>query len=368
MYDIIVIGGGLSGTLAALQYSSLHPDKKVALFEKRNQLLPGMNSRANLQFRERYWTRKQLFNLLADTRIEVFRSSGVVSINLPEKTDNIPPVIQVKTRRAVYKTGQVILACGQDPEFLEVLSKLGLNTRPFKPAAFQLRCDDPRLRGVKENKLNVALSWVRSGGPRKRIQIQLASALPETQILKQIEGSVNLQSGILSGAAVNQLSRYIAEQNETLPEHIKICINWMPDYGFQGILEYMQLVAQAEAHKTIVRTRLFSLPSILWTRLVTAADIAQGDQWKDLLPEQFQELATQIADSQFTMKPDLRIASISMYQGGVHPDNLYSDRPECKKHPGIFLIGSILDKEEHGETADLPVFSDNDFSWIRNMA
>ena len=363
MFDIIVIGGGLSGTLAALQCSAYHPEKKIALFERRKQLLLDIDSQETLRFGDRNWTRRQLLRELADTSIEIYRSSAVNSIKVDEQEDQLPAIKTIRTRRGVYQTRHMILTCGQDPDLLEKLSGLGMESRPFQPKTFQLQCTDARLKGVKARDLNVILSLVKSGVPRKRIQIQLASAVPETQTLLQVEGLLNIHTGTLSGSAIEELSSHISTENESIPEHVKICINWVPDYGFQGILEYMQLVAQTEGHKTILRTKLFELPSMLWSRLVSAADISQTDQWKELLPIQFQELATQLADSQFTMKPDLREAGINQYHGGVHPNTLFADRPESKSYPGIYMVGSILDKEVDTKT-DL---TEQRLSWIEQI-
>ena len=364
MFDIVVIGGGTSGTLAAIQSSSYHPNKRIALFERRKQLLsdiPG-NSKESVMLTS---SRKKLLKELVNSQVDVFRSSAVESIRFASEKSDSSPSIQIKTRRAVYQTQHVIIACGQDADFLKLLMDYGLTIRPFQPAAFQLLSEDPRLKDLRVNDLVVALSWVKSGRPRKQIQIQLASTLPEIQALKKVEDSMAIRSGILSGQAVHELSLYIARQSNPIPKHIKIGINWLPEYGFQGILEYMQLVASTEAEKTVSRTRVFNLPSMLWSRLVAAADIEQGVRWKDLLPIQFQELATQLSDSQFVVKPDLRDSRIAVYTGGVQPENLRPERPECRDFPGIYLLGSILDNDSDEDMR--PRYSDGDLSWIQQI-
>jgi len=365
MFDIIVIGGGAHGVLAALQCLTFHPDKRIALFERRKQFLAHLEPGADLQYNNQIWTRNQLLKMLRESRIELFRSSGVESVRINEKQDQKQAVFEITTHRTAYQAQRVIAACGQDAKSLQVFASLGLNTSSFIPAAFQMRCDDARLKRLKLKNLDVALSWVKSGPPRKRIQIQLASAVPEVQTLKKVEGNISIQSDILAGTAVEEISFHIAKQPGPLPKRFKICINWLPEYGFQGILEYMHLVASTEAGKTIFRTRIFDLPLSLWSRLATASDIAKEARWQDLLPVQFQELATQLADSQFVMKPDLRRGSITNYRGGVHAENLHPDRPESKSIPGLFFAGSILEHELNDVTRNGPDFQDYDLSWIQ---
>lgn len=367
MFHVIVIGGGSYGVLAALQYSTLHPNHRIALFERRKQLLTYPDSEAEIQFENRNWTRNQILRALRETHVEVYRSSGVESIRIHEKSDQKQKSFEVITRRAVYKAQHVIAACGQDTGSLQMFAALGLITSPFQPATFYMRCDEARLKGIKLKDLNVALSWLKSGPPRKRIHIQLASPLPEVQPLSKAEGKISIQSGIVSGSAVRELSFHIAKQSEKLPERFKICINWLPDYGFQGVLEYMQVVARSEADKTVFRTQIFDLPRALWSRLATASGILQGDRWQDLMPIQFQEFATQLVESQFGMKPDLRASSVSNYQGGVHPNDLHLDRPECKIIPGLYFVGNILDYNINDIAGTDSVSSDEGLSWIKHI-
>lgn len=368
MFDIIVIGGGIRGVFAALQCARYHPQKRIALFERRKQLLPHSESRAGLQTRNGNRTRKQLLKTLADSSIEIYRSSGIGAIRLAEGQDPGQTVYEVISHRAPYYARHLILACGQDSVTIKILKDLGLHTRPLSPAAFQLCCDDPRIQGLKSKDLHVMLSWVKSGPPRKRIHIPLASTRPEEQALKQLEGPISIHSGRISGTAVQQLSNHIAKQMEVLPERLKICVNWLPEYGFQGILDYLQVVAKSEAQKTVVRTKVFDLPTALWSRLVAAADIARPDRWKELLPVHFQKLAVQLSNSQFLMKPDLSKASISEFQGGILPENLHPDRPESLHFPGLYFVGSVLDRETVDLENKSQEISDHEMSWIQRLS
>ena len=367
MFDIIVVGGGTSGALAALQCSNYHPKKSIALFERRKQLLVNYIKGVNSQTTNRNRTREQLLKELANTHVQIYRSSGIESIRKAGKHDPEEASYVIQTRRAAYHARNVIVASGKDPDALHMIRNLGLKTCPIQPAAFPLRSEDSRLRGIRITDLNVGLSWVKPGPLSKRIQIQLASALPEEQVLMKIEGDISIQSGKLTGTGIHELTKHIAKQHEDVPEHLKICVNWLPDYGFQGILEYMQLVASSEPDKTVLRTRIFELPLALWSRLVAAADIAQGDRWQDLLPVQFQELANQLTESEFFMKPDLRSTGISTYRGGVHPVNLHPDRPECLHLEGLYFVGSILDRDPEEFANPGMDLSDHGLSWIQQI-
>ena len=363
MFDILVVGGGLSGTRSALECATVHPRKRIALFEKRTKILSDLGPAEPFSFGGKSLTRTQWLRVLKDSPIEVFRSSGVDAV----RAKNPIGCYEIETRRSVYQARHVILACGKEADSLKMVSNLGLDTRSLQAAAFALQTEDPRISSIKAEALHVSVSWVKSGPPRKRIHIRLASELPETQALKQTEGLITIRSGIVSGDAIEQLTSYIVRKAQPIPEHLRICINWAPDYSYQGILEYLHTVITTEALKTVFRTRLFELPGALWSRLVAAADIDPGVRWQDLLPIQFQELATQLSNSQFVMKPDLSAANITSYRGGVNPDELHPDRPESKKLAGLYLVGAILDNEVSATGGPDPDGAALDLTWIREI-
>lgn len=367
MFDTVVIGGGAHGVLAALQLHYLRPDLKIAVFERRLSLLGNSKPGEEYQLQDRKWGREGLLQVLAKTGIRIFRGSAVSSIQILNDNVDQHLIYEIKTPRATYRSSSVIIASGKDVAILGILEKLGMQVRPFQPAAFQLKCRDTRLTGIKIKDLQAALSWVKPGPPRKQIQIQLASTPGEIQPLKKAEGLVSVHNGILAGTAVRELSAFIAKQAGPLPARLKICINWLPEYGFQGILESLYMVANMEAGRSVFRSRVFELPTALWARLVTASDIPSTYRWKDLMPAQFQELAGQLYDSRFIMKPELRPASIPYYLGGIHLDNLHPDRPECLSLPGMYFIGSILDQELQTQIETGTVLSADTFSWLRQI-
>lgn len=367
MFDTVVIGGGVHGVLAALQLHFLRPDLKVALFERRLKLLGNSKPGEVFRFQERNWSRDRLLPILAETGIRIFRGSAVHAIQIPDNNTEQHPVYEITTRRASYRSKNVIVATGKDTAILQILEKLDVHVRPIQPAAFHLICRDPRLSGLKFRDQQASLSWVKRGPPRKHIRIQLASTTGNNPPIKKVEGLISVQNGILAGTAIGELSAFITKHSDPMPEWLKISINWLPEYGFQGIIEYMYGVANAEAGKSVSRSRVFDLPTALWSRLVAASDIARNSRWKDLMPSQFQELAGQLCDSQFIVKPDLRPASVSCYMGGVHPDNLYTDRPECLHLPGMYIIGSILDRDLHNPIRTETALSADSFSWLSQI-
>ena len=47
IYDLIIVGGGASGTSAAIAYKRKHPNNKVLILEKNEELLKKVNASGN---------------------------------------------------------------------------------------------------------------------------------------------------------------------------------------------------------------------------------------------------------------------------------------------------------------------------------
>lgn len=367
MFDTVVVGGGAQGVLAALQLHYFHPDLRIAVFERRLKLLGTSKPGEAYRLQDQYWSRDRLLQALAETGIKIYRGSAVGTIQIRKGNPDQHPRYEIKTPRAAYRSKSVIIASGKDEVILNNLEKLGLVVWPIQPAAFQLVCRDPRLSGLKIQALRTVLSWVKPGPPRKEIRIQLASTPGEKQPLKKVEGFFSLQNGILGGPAILELSSFIASRSGPLPDRLRICINWLPEYGIQGILELLYLVANAEPDRSVFRGRVFDLPTHLWGRLVTASEITRTSRWKELMPAQFQDLAGQLYDSKFIMKPDLRPATIPYHKGGILPENLRKDRPECLSLPGMYIIGSILDHDVLTPKKTGSARTADSFAWLRQV-
>lgn len=345
MFDVTVIGGGAYGVLSALQIHKSSPKLTIALFEKRKQILVNAAASDRFRFGGKVYTKDQLLEQVQNSDIQSYKSSEVLSLERSQPLSQGKNTFWVKTRRGTYSSGNLIVACGQENSFLQLLGSMGFDIQAYQPAACDLICNDRRLQGVKIGELEVSLSWVKPGPPRKRVKIQLASALPESHPLKQVNGSISISSGRMSGIAVMELTGYILNVEETPMKRMRICVNWLPDYGFHGLLEYLQTVGRVESKKTVMRSKIFSLPATLWRTLAAAAEIAKETRWDEMTSDQYFQFTSQLHNAQFNMRPDLSARGIPYSKGGVMATNLRSDRPESLKYPGLFFVGSILDQD-----------------------
>jgi len=138
----------------------------------------------------------------------------------------------------------------------------------------------------------------------------------------------------LSGPAILQLSSYWETGDE-------IQLNLLPGEDGSGLLSS----AKVSQPKSLLRTVLADhLPRALVLEL-------QSLFWSDLAERPLGEIGDaaleQLADSLrcWVLKPSgtegYRTAEVTM--GGVDTDELSSKTMECKKHPGLYFVGEVID-------------------------
>ncbi len=335
MFDVIIIGGGVHGVLTALYLHSENNRLRISIFEKAKQLLSSYSETETFPFNDQLFSRKDLDTMLHEKGIQVYKSSAVTALNFEARSAGY----EIRTRRAEYKATKVVFCSGKDSRILGLLRDLSLAIDEVAPAAFPLESNDPRLVGLRQTEIPVQLSWVKMSPPKKKIRIQLASA-PASKPIKQLDGQLQMRANMISGPVVYQLTQFITSQLDPIPNLIKVCINWSPEYELEGIVNYLREAGQLEGHKTVIRTPLFSLPRRLWTSLVLAAGIDRETLWKALEEGQYQDLAEQLTDMQLITKPALVKKGSIAYKGGVALTAM-DKSGQCLEHPGIYFSGSI---------------------------
>ena len=336
MFDVIIIGGGAHGVLTALHLHSENDALRIAIFEKAKKLLPSYSDVQLFPYGNQILAKAELEDLIQEKGISVFKSSAISALNFKSASD----AWEIKSRRAVYLAGEVVIASGKDPGILALLRDLGIPIDEVKAAAFPLEIHDPRLITLRQREIPVLLSWISIAPHKKKIRIQLAS-VPEAKPLKQLEGKIQIHSGKISGPVVYQITEFITAQEPSTPTLIKVCINWAPEYSTEGMYNYLLQVQQIESRKTISRTPLFGLPGRLWSALVKAAEIDRDVKWEVLSLEQMSELSEQLTDTQIITKPALDKTAMIAYKGGVLTNT--SDEFEGSKNfPRLFFVGTVL--------------------------
>jgi len=335
MFDVIIVGGGVHGVLTALYLHSENNRLRISIFEKAKQLLSSYSETETFPYNDQPFSRKDLDAMFHKKGIQVYKSSAVTAINFEARSTGY----EIKTRRAVYKAPKVVFCSGKDRKILGLLQDLSLAIDEVVPAAFPLESNDPRLVGLGQTEIPIQLSWVKMSPPKKKIRIQLASGTASKPI-KQLDGQLQMRANMISGPVVYQLTQFITSQLDSIPNLIKVCINWTPEYGLEGIVNYLKEAGQLEGPKTVIRTPLFTLPRRLWTSLVLAARIDRKTNWEDLEVEQYQDLAEQLSDSQLTTKPALYKKGLIAYKGGVALSAM-DKSGQSMENPGIYFSGSI---------------------------
>lgn len=142
----------------------------------------------------------------------------------------------------------------------------------------------------------------------------------------------------LSGPAALQLSSYWQRGND-------VRLNLLPDHDAVSLL----LKAKAEQPKALVRTVLsgvlpralvLALQSLWWPEYAEKALAEVPDDVLRLVASRLQDWAVRPSGTE-----GYRTAEVTM--GGIDTDELSSKTMECKRQPGLYCIGEVVDVTGH---------------------
>ena len=378
MRDIIVIGGGAAGMMAALRAAE-DPNNMVTVFERQarvgRKLLSTGNGRCNLSNtqapqghyhgEEAGFALKALAEFGAKETLAFFRSLGLLTVEeyggrvypLSNQANSVVDVLRFALERAGVRlvsgaaveeirhrgkkftlrwaegemqADAVIVACGGCAgaklggvmDGYQLLQSLGHSRTALRPALTQVRTDPtyPKaLKGVKAD----ALVSVRKG----------------TKLLEQRRGEVLFTETGVSGTAVFELSRTVAAGGEGL----EVCLDLFPDLEEDDLM----------AHFRNSRSQLAALPANqiltgtvhnrLGQMLCKYAGIGQDMEAGRLSEGQLEKLLRACRDFRLRVTGVSGFESAQVTAGGIRTAEFCPDTLESRLVPGLFACGEVLD-------------------------
>ena len=147
----------------------------------------------------------------------------------------------------------------------------------------------------------------------------------------------------LSGPAILKLSahgaRILAEQDY----HADIVVNWLGDDTEQDALNYLNETAMENPQKQLQNIYPEQLNSRLWHYLLTAAGVRPETRWAELGRKGYNRLAVHLTAHPLHVEGRDAFKEEFVTCGGVALGNVDSNTLECRRHPGLYLAGEVLD-------------------------
>lgn len=374
IFDLIVVGAGPSGIMAALRASMISRESKIAIIERNKEIGKKLKitggGRCNLtsnidilNFKDyilrnpkflyksfKNFTNTDLINFFEDEKVKFYNEGNKIypisdkateiidvlykkikdnniTLILNEKMldfDEYEDYIHIYTEKYKLKSHKMILATGgesfkntgSDGYVTKLLNKKGINICNSKPSLVKI--------DLKNNIKNI------SGISLEKVKI---SVFEYEKILYKDEGDIVFTSTGISGPLAIKSSSYISGRNL---ENIKIKLDMLPDIEVENIIEILKNNNQ----KNIISKLSKFLPKNLLKEIF---DDCINIDFNNIKKSNLIEIINRIKKNEFQIEKlgDLEYATIT--RGGIDIKEINPSTMELKKLKNVYVAGEMID-------------------------
>ena len=216
----------------------------------------------------------------------------------------------------------VVVTTGGAPKGLPLLNGLGLEWVPTVPSLFTFTIRDEALRNLMGLVVDASVS------------------LPGTAF--KADGPLLITDWGLSGPAVLKLSSYAARHLHEAGYQAPLAVNWL-DMNESAARETLQETAAGNPRKQVSNTPVAGLPSRLWNFLTAKAGLRPDIRWAELGSKGLNRLVSTLTQDTYAIAGKTKFREEFVTCGGVALGNLDPGTLECKRYPGLYFAGEVLD-------------------------
>lgn len=371
MYDMVVIGGGASGMVAAISAKKANSNLSVLIVEALpkigKKILATGNGRCNLTnmnaVSKRYNTKavSSVINRYSPERIvEFFSSVGLECVvdaesrvypmsntatsvldalrfeinnsgievltdtkvsSVCKKGDLFEVNGRILCKKLILSTGgKSSSSQGSDGSGYPLLKGLGHNVTSLYPGLVQLT--------VKEN-----LKMLKG----IRVKADVSLRLRNGKEIDRSTGEVLFADYGLSGIAVMDVSRSAKDNN------CKCVLNILPDFNKESVCEFISRAVKRNTSQTLEDTLCGILPRKVGYLIIKNSGLKQDVTLKQLRKSDIETVAQNLKFCEFTVTGTKGFESAQITVGGVSTDEFDMSTLESKKVKGLYCTGELLD-------------------------
>jgi len=216
----------------------------------------------------------------------------------------------------------VVVTTGGAPKGLPLLEGLDLEWVPTVPSLFTFSIQDPGLRALMG------------------LVTEASVSLPGTAF--KAEGPLLITDWGLSGPAVLKLSSYAARHLAECGYKAPLCVNWT-GLREEEIRESLRGIAKTYPQKQVSNTPPEGLQARLWSYLMGKSGIRADIRWAELGLKGLNRLVATLTQDSYSIAGKTRFREEFVTAGGVALSNLDPASLQCRKYPGLFFAGEVLD-------------------------
>ncbi len=373
LWDVAVIGGGMSGLVSAIEVRRNYPEKSVVIFEQLEKagkkILATGNGRCNLDnmtANENDYNNPSFVSFALDkftpqSNLSFWESLGLLTVSDSEgrvypRSNSASGVLDA-LRFEVEKLGvkivfekveklkkenvflinnhkaeNVIVSCGgcsspsqgSDGSGFELLKKAGHTITKLSPSLVQITTDTKFVKPLK--------------GVRVKGKLTLKE---KDKIIGMSLGEILFADYGLSGIATMDLSRFLPKIRNM--NDAKICLDMASDLTEKEILTY--LFARQKNNPLLECDNLLTgiLPKAVGKVILKKLNIFPGEAIKNLSEDDFENIITTLKNFDFKVTGTKGFQFSQVTSGGVDLSEVDEKTLMSKKIKGLYLAGEILD-------------------------
>ncbi|GAB4228890.1 MAG: NAD(P)/FAD-dependent oxidoreductase [Ekhidna sp.] len=373
---IIVIGGGAAGFFTAINIAEKHPGYEVTILEKTAKVLQKVKvsggGRCNVTNARKMPSELAAFYPRGSKKLHsVFKrysttdmvswlaSRGVSTKAEPDQrmfptTDDSQTIIDcfqqevskhgvkihlnsplvalkqeagkwhIETHKETLEADRVVVATGSSPAMWKLLEKVGLSITEIVPSLFTFNIADERIKDLQGVSFNDA-------------EVKVAGTkLKET-------GPLLITHWGLSGPAVLKLSAWGAYELNDRKYQFEVLINFTSGLKPDEIREHLLGYKIAHPKRKVVNYPLFDLPKRFWERMVSLCGVSDQTSFSELSKKSLNKLVEELGQGRYQVNGKSTFKEEFVTAGGVALSEVNLETFECRRFPGLFMAGEVLD-------------------------
>lgn len=373
MWNVAIIGGGMSGLVSAIEIKRNYPEKSVVIFEKLDRvgkkILATGNGRCNLDnltakkedYNEPYFVSSALEMFSPESNLDFWKSLGLITVSDSEgrvypRSNSAATVLdalrfeteklgikvlfeEVKTLKKEtnfiinnHQAEIVIVSCGgcsspsqgSDGSGFKLMKNLGHRITSLSPSLVQITtdtCFTKLLKGVRvKGKLTL---WDKG------------------KVAGESEGEILFADYGLSGIATMDLSRFLAKIKAT--DKTKIHLDMVTEMTENDIVSYLSDRQKKNPLLECENLLTGILPKAVGKVVIKKCNIFPGEKAENLKRKDFENIAKSLKSFEFRVTGTKGYEFSQVTSGGVDLREVDKDNLMSKKVRGLYLCGEILD-------------------------
>ncbi|MBR4774661.1 MAG: aminoacetone oxidase family FAD-binding enzyme [Bacteroidales bacterium] len=143
-----------------------------------------------------------------------------------------------------------------------------------------------------------------------------------------------------SGPATLKLSSYAARHLAETGYKGTLAVNWLQ----KPENEVRELLAKTAAeHPQKLLSSVHPLPQRLWEHIIRKAELREDLRWAELGSKGLNKLVSVLTNDNYPLSGKSKFREEFVTAGGVAIGNIDLNTLACKKHPGLYFAGEVLD-------------------------